>query len=69
MWYRQALEDSSVNIPTYQLVQGSEGLSTDLIQLQRNDRGTKKLSGPILEYIIYWSSALSVQEWGHQLWK
>jgi hypothetical protein len=36
--------DSSVNMPTCQLVQGSEGLSIDLIQLQREDRGTKELS-------------------------
>jgi hypothetical protein len=38
------LRDSSVNMPTCQLVQGSEGLSIDLIQLQRDDRGTKELS-------------------------
>jgi hypothetical protein len=57
--------DSSVNNPTFQLVQGSEGLSRDLIQLQRDDRGTKELSRPTPEYIIYWSSAISTQWQGY----
>jgi hypothetical protein len=52
-----------------QLVQGSEGLSIDLIQLQRDDRGAKELSRPILEYIMYWSSAITTQEWGQLLGK
>ena len=36
--------DSSVNIPTCQIVQGSEGLSRNLIQLQRDDRVAEELS-------------------------
>ena len=59
--------DSSVNIPTCQLVQGSEGLSRDFIQLQRDDRGTKELSRSILTYITYRLSTISSQGWGHLL--
>jgi hypothetical protein len=44
--------ESSVNIPTCQLVQGSEGLSRDLIQLQKDDRGTKELSRSVLNIYI-----------------
>ena len=35
---------STVSIPTFQLVQGSEGLSRDFIQLQRDDIGAEELS-------------------------
>ena len=58
---------SSVNIPTFQLVQGSEGLSRDLIHLQRDDRRTKELSRSILKYNIYRLNTLSSQGWGHLL--
>ena len=35
--------DSSVNIPTFQLVQGSAGSTRNLIQLQRDGIGAKEL--------------------------
>jgi hypothetical protein len=57
VWDRQALDrHSSVNIPTYQLVQGSEGLSRDLLQLQRDDRGAEELSRHSLK--IYYILAI-----------
>ena len=44
---------SSVNIPTFQLVQGSEGLSRDFIQLQKDDRRTEELSRIYSKKMLY----------------